>query len=224
MHQQINLYQPIFREERKLFSLKTVSIATGVIVVALLGMWGLGARNVAELDDAVSQLRAQQASQEQSAQRANEMLNAQGSPAAVEADVQRLSALLAERTNALNLLRSGAAGESRGFAPRLAALARQRAEGVWLEELVLGGGEGLVLRGRSVDAERVPKYLQLLTQEPELAGARFDQVVLDRRKHHESEQVPPGARDDADDSGLVRFSVASSSMAQQTAADGRGGS
>lgn len=226
MHQQINLYQPIFREERKLFSLKTVSIAAGVVAAALLGMWALSAGNVAGLEKAVVQLREQQAAQEQLVQRANAMLDAQGSPATVEAEVKRLSALLAERTHALNLLRGGAAGESRGFAPRLAALARQRADGVWLEELVLGGAaNGLVLRGRSVDADRVPKYLQMLTEEPELSGARFDRVVLDRRKHHESKELPPGVADDADDSGAVRFSVSSSATAQQaiSAAEDRGG-
>jgi len=215
MHQQINLYQPIFREERKLFSLKTVLIAASVISGALLGMWALGARNVASLESAVVQLREQQAAQEQLAQRANQLFEAQGSAAVVEAEVARLSTLLAEHTAALNLLRSGAAGESRGFAPRLAALGRQRADGVWLEELVLGGtANGLVLRGRSLDPERVPKYLQLLAHEPELSGARFDQVVLDRRKHHESEEAAQDA-DEEDKNGLVRFSVSSSSTAQQ---------
>lgn len=226
MHQQVNLYQPIFREERKLFSLKTVLTAMTIVIATLLGMWALGARNVAGLERAVTQLREQQAAQEQLAQRAGAMLAAQGSPAAAEAEVQRLSALLAERTNALNLLRSGAAGESRGFAPRLAALARQRADGVWLEELVLSGGaNGLILRGRSVSAERVPQYLQMLTAEPELSGARFDQVVLDRRKHHESEQPTPGAAPD-EESNFVRFSVSSSAAARQVAdtADRRSGS
>lgn len=226
MHQQINLYQPIFREERKLFSLKTVLVAMAIVIASLLGMWALGARNVANLERAVTQLREQQAAQEQLAQKANAMLSAQGNPAAVEAEVKRLSALLAERTNALNLLRSGAAGESRGFAPRLAALARQRADGVWLEELVLGGGaNGLILRGRSVSAERIPKYLQMLTAEPELSGARFDEVVLDRRKHHESEQ-PSMVAEKEEDGNFVRFSVSSSAAARQVtkAADDRSGS
>jgi hypothetical protein len=215
MNQQINLYQPIFREERKLFSLKTVALALGLVAVSLVAMWALGAHNVGKMDLAVTQLKAQQAAQEEMARAAGVLLDAQGSPNAVQAEVQRLSGLLADRTNALNLLRGGAAGEPRGFAPRLQALARQHTEGVWLDELLLGGGpNGLVLRGRSVNPELVPKYLQLLTNEPELSGARFDAVVIDRREHHDERAQPKSDSENEKGSAspTVRFSVSSSAL------------
>ncbi len=56
MHQQINLYQPIFREERKLFSLKTVALALGIVAVSLVAMWAIGAHNVGTMETAVAQL------------------------------------------------------------------------------------------------------------------------------------------------------------------------
>jgi hypothetical protein len=215
MHQQINLYQPIFREERKLFSFKTVALAMSLVAVSLVSMWALGENNVDKLETAVTQLKLQRAAQEEMARAAGVLLDAQGSPAAIQVQVQALSSLLADRTNALNLLRGGAAGEPRGFAPRLQALARQHTDGVWLDELLLGGGpNGLVLRGRSLNPELVPKYLQLLTSEPELAGARFDAVVIDRREHHDT-TTPPSADTDKDKSrstSTVRFSVSSSAL------------
>jgi len=214
MHQQINLYQPIFREERKLISLQTVVKALLVVVLALFAMWGISSYNVNNLAKSVEQLKQQQAAQERMAQAAGALMDAQGNPASLQAVVQILSAQLAERTKALEMLRNGAAGEPRGFAPRLQALARQHTEGVWLDELLLGGGRnGLVLRGRCTDAELVPKYLQLLTQEPELAGARFDEVVIDHRKHHEKDAPARGEKDN--DSPILRFSVSSASALQQ---------
>jgi hypothetical protein len=208
MHQQINLYQPIFREERKLFSLKTVALSLGAAVVVLVAIWGIGKHNVDRLDIAVAQLKQQQAAQQKVAEAAGALFDAQGNPAAVQAVVQILSAQLAERTKALDLLRSGAAGEPRGFAPRLQALARQHTDGVWLDELFIGGGpNGLVLRGRCVDPDLLPKYLQMLKAEPELAGALFDEVVIDRRKHHEKR--PDAALEKEEDSSTVRFSVSS---------------
>ncbi|HYM35396.1 MAG TPA: hypothetical protein VET48_08375, partial [Steroidobacteraceae bacterium] len=75
------------------------------------------------------------------------------------------------------------------------------------------GPNGLMLRGRCVDAELLPKYLQTLTMEPELAGARFDQVVIDHRRHHDKD-----ARDGSDkdnDSPFVRFSVSSDTALKQ---------
>jgi hypothetical protein len=227
MNQQINLYQPIFREERKLFSLKTVSLALSVVAVSLIAMWALGAHNVGNLAKAVEQLKVQQAAQEQMAQAAGVLLDAQGSPATIQNQVQALSAQLADRTTALALLRGGAAGQPKGFAQRLQALARQHTEGVWLDELLIGGLNGLALRGHSVSPELIPKYLQLLTSEPELSGALFNEVVIDRHEHHDEPELPtsrmagskePGAKEKTA-SPFVRFSVSSSGMLEQAARD-----
>jgi hypothetical protein len=215
MNQQINLYQPIFREERKLFSLKTVALALGLVTASLVAMWALGAHNVGKMEKAVAQLKAQQVAQEDMARAAGVLLDAQGSPDAIQAQVKTLSSLLADRTNALSLLRGGAAGEPRGFAPRLQALARQHTEGVWLDELVIGGGpNGLVLRGRSLNPELVPRYLQLLTSEPELSGARFDAVIIDRREHHDdkAQAKADATKEKGAASATVRFSVSSSAL------------
>ena len=38
MYQQINLYQPIFRKQRQIFSAVTMLQALGVVAVALLGL------------------------------------------------------------------------------------------------------------------------------------------------------------------------------------------
>jgi hypothetical protein len=169
---------------------------------------------VNDLDKSVAQLKQQQAAQEKMAQAAGALFDAQGNPAALQAVVQVLSSQLAERTKALELLRSGAAGQPRGFAPRLEALARQHTDGVWLDELLLGGGpNGMVLRGRCVDPELVPKYLQLLTMEPELSGARFDEVVMDHHKHHEKDAQARDAKDA--DGSTLRFSVSSTTALRQ---------
>lgn len=214
MHQQINLYQPIFREERKLLSLRTAALALTAIAVGLFAMWGFALHNVNKLDKSVQELKLQQAAQQKMAERVGALFDAQGSPATVQAAVKALSAQLAERTRALELLRSGAAGEPRGFAARLQALAREHTDGVWLDELFLGGGpNGLVLRGRCVNADLLPRYLQLLAGESELSGARFDEVVVDRHKHHE--KLPGTQGDKDDDSPTIRFSVSSHTALKQ---------
>jgi len=208
MHQQINLYQPIFREPRKLISLSTVAWGFALIAVALVAMWGIGFYNVKKLETSIAQLKQQQAAQERMAQAANALFDARGNAAELQAVVQILSSKLAERSKALEVLRSGVAGEPRGFASRLEALAHRHTEGVWLDELLLGGGpNGLVLRGRCVDADLVPKYLQQLTLEPELSGTRFDDVVIDRRKDHE--KTPSVATEKNHNSPTLRFSVSS---------------
>jgi hypothetical protein len=149
------------------------------------------------------------------------LLEAQGSPKALQAEVERLSAQLAEHSHALGLLRGGAAGTTQGFADRLAALARHGTQGVWLDEIILSAApKDLVLRGHSVDAASIPVYLRSLASERVLSGARFDQLVIDRRKRHEVDTSPagqPAANVETEklDSDLpyVRFSVSSNELA-----------
>jgi hypothetical protein len=212
MNQQINLYQPIFREERKLFSLNTVVLSLAIVVSALMAMWAIGAHNVNGLAKAVEELKLQRAAQERMALAAGVMLDAQGNPTVAEEQVKSLGARLAERTNALNLLRGGAAGQPKGFADRMSALASRHTEGVWLDQLFLSGGtNGLMLRGRSIDADLVPKYLQTLTTSPDLSGARFDVVEIDRRRSHDA-RIETAKEEGSTTQSLVRFSVASSTL------------
>jgi len=213
MHQQINLYQPIFRQERKLFSLRTVTITLSVVMVALLAIWGFGKYNVLQLERSVAAIRQQQQAQQHMAETAGGLLTARASPEALNASIKQLSAQLAERTRALDLLRSGAAGESEGFAKRLSALARTRTDGLWLERLSIGGSAGLSIEGRSNDADLLPRYLQELAKAPEFIGARFDQVVIDRYRDRDvaeraakGQLLPPA---DAKQMSTIRFSVSS---------------
>jgi len=213
MHQQINLYQPIFRQERKLFSLRTVAITLSVVAAALFAIWGFGKYNVSQLERSVATLRQQQQAQQRMAETAGGLLSARVSPEALNAGIKQLSAQLAERTRALDLLRNGAAGESEGFAKRLSAIARTRTEGLWLERLSIGGTAGLSLEGRSNDADLLPRYLQELSKAPELSGARFDQVVMDRYRDRDvAERAAKGqilTPADAKQMPTVRFSVSS---------------
>jgi Tfp pilus assembly protein PilN len=220
MHQQINLYQPIFRQERKLFSLRTVAITLGIVTAALIAIWGFGRYNVTQLERSVASLRQQQEAQQRMAATAGGLLSARASPETLNANIKQLTAQLSERTRALELLRTGAAGESEGFAKRLSALAQTHTDGLWLERLSIGGATGLSLEGRSNDADLVPRYLQQLSDKPELSGARFDQVVLDRYRDRDiAERAAKGQQlqpEDAKQMPTVRFSV-SSRMAREAA-------
>lgn len=230
MHQQINLYQPIFRHERKLFSLRTVGIGLSIVALGLIGFWSLGVYQVKNLERAVNDVRQQQSAQQRMADSATGQMNATTSPEQVQSNIKQLSSQLAERTQALDLLRNGAAGSSEGFANRLSALGRRHTEGLWLDRMLIGpyqvggvAGGSLMLEGRSVDAQLVPTYLQELAEEPALTGARFDSVVIDRYKSREAaERAAQGKAsplDEVPNASTVRFSVSSGglrAMSQET--------
>ena len=183
MHQQVNLFQPIFREERRLFDAKAVAWSLSAIVVALLGLWLFGTFKVNQLEGEVAHLREQQRAQEQMATAAGSLRSARAKPEQVQARVSRLTEELATRTRALDLLQGGIAGNTSGFAAKLEALASQHVTGLWISRIDLGSASGSMgLRGGTLDPDLVPRYLKALASEPALKGTRFDDFSIERTK------------------------------------------
>lgn len=198
MRQQINLYQPILRTEPKLFGSTTAMLAVGAVFAMLVALWGYGTYKVHRLQQSAQQLKQEQEKQEKALAQAGTFSASRSKPADLEAQVKRAEAEVTARTRALELLRAGAAGHTTGFADRLEALARQHVDGVWIDRMALSGATGAMsLGGATFDANLVPRYLQNLAHEPVLAGARFDQLIIDR----------PDSKDAS--AAQVRFSASS---------------
>jgi len=197
MRQQINLYQPIFRRARKTLSAVTVAATLGVVALALTGFALFTARGVQRLEAQVAALSEQQQQQQAQLAKVGEALSQQARRTDVEAHVKALTAALSERTQALQVLQSGAAGQTSGFASRMEALARRHVNGLWIDGLAMSGTHSTMsLTGGSVDADIVPVYLRSLSSESVLSGTRFDDFVIER--------PDKGAR--------VRFRAASKSL------------
>jgi hypothetical protein len=181
MRQQVNLFQPISRHERKPFAGAMVAAALAMLVVALSALSMYASRSVANLQREVTRLTEVQAEQQARATKAG-TLHYQGSQQGdIHALVKSLSASLTERTQALHVLQSGAAGQTTGFASRMEALARRHVEGLWIDALAMSGTRNTMsLSGGSVDAAIVPFYLRGLSSEPALSGTRFDDFVIER--------------------------------------------
>lgn len=210
MRQQINLYQPIFRAERRIFSSRAIALAVAVISIALAGFWAYGTWKVGRLERAVAEVAEQEKLRAANLASGSAAFAAQANPAQIEARVKSLSDELDRRARALAALRSGAAGTTDGFASRLEALARRHVDGLWLQGLRFGAdGRSMSVAGATVDSRLVPRYLEALQQEPALAGARFDRVEI----------AEPAASSDKAPAQLL-FHLSDSKLERKRAADG----
>ena len=181
MRQQINLYQPIFRRARKSLSAITVATTLGMVAVALSGFSVYNARSIEHMQAQVAALTEQQQDQQAQMAKVGEALSRHARRADVEARVKALTATLNERTQALQVLQSGAAGQTSGFASRMEALARRHVNGLWIDGLAMSGTHSTMsITGGSVDADIVPIYLRSLSSEAVLSGTRFDDFVIER--------------------------------------------
>lgn len=179
--QQINLYQPAEDLSRRPFSARVAAFSLCAVLVALVGIWAYGSWQLKQVQQAVTALAQQQRLQQNTVDTAGAMHAARANPEQLQAQVKELTAEVILRRRALELLRAGAEGRAVGFSARLAGLARRHVEGLWIDRVVLSGSsDTMTLEGVALGADLVPRYLRDLAHDPALAGARFDELVIER--------------------------------------------
>lgn len=177
MNQQINLYQPIFRKEKIVFSAQTIFwLSFGFLVLLLLWSFLISQR--------VGRLEAEYERQLAAEARAVEQLtelrrNTPPTEPGIELQetVERLDQHRTSLHQSLNALDRIVPAAEVDLSRRIDALARQIPEGLWLTRLELGdNGDRLVLHGRALAAPLVPRFIDALSAEPLMSGLGFSQV------------------------------------------------
>lgn len=177
MYQQVNLYQPIFRKQRQVFSAATMAQALGVVAVALLALYGYGLAQVRAVEAEVLQLESRERALTTELTRIDPELGA-GRRAELEAELVRLTATLEDQQRLTDLLRAEPLGNA-GFSRHLAALARRRTAELWLTAIAINGRtDAIELAGRSLRPALVPELFARLGEEEALAGQTFDSFEI----------------------------------------------
>ena len=180
MSQQINLYNPIFRKQAKVFSAITMlqGLALITLVVAVFYFY-------IAVQSSVLEHRAAESSRQLKGEL--ERLKAYGaadSPAerakALADTRKKLEAALASHQQGLAAFDPGAAGgRTEGYSEVLRALARASMDGIWLTRIQFARGKGeLSLAGRATRADLVPAYLERLRAEEALRGRDFSKLEV----------------------------------------------
>jgi hypothetical protein len=183
MAQQINLYNPIFLQQRKHFSSVTMLQALGLLLAGILAFYGYAISESRTLARVADDTRKQLQSQSEQVARLTREFSPQGRSKQLEEEVARASARLKQREDLLAMLRTGGLGNTQGFARYLGALARQSIPGVWLTGFTIGGDEAeLLLNGRVLYSDLVPAYIRALNKEEVMRGRRISEMRLTARE------------------------------------------
>jgi len=181
VRQQINLYQPIFRRERRVFSAVAIAQA-GALVLAGLGLMYAYARlQLAHLEGERARLERQVAERAARIERLAQQYPPRKRDEALARRVAQLERELAAKRRVVAGLESGAFGNTEGLSPYLEALARRRVPGLWLRTVAVGeGGSALLLEGSALKAELVPRLVRALGAEVAYTGRTFERLVIER--------------------------------------------
>ena len=180
IYQQINLYQPIFRRQRQIFSAVTMSQSVAAVVIALMTIYFYGVWQVGLLEDQALELEGREKAF--SAQLARlDPSDSERRRDDIERELERLNTTLLAQQQLIDVLREQPLGSSSGFSAQMAALGRRHSAGLWLTEFRINGGTNSIeLVGQSTNPGMVPAYLLRLGEEEALSGQRFDQFEIER--------------------------------------------
>jgi hypothetical protein len=185
LSQQINLYSPLFRKQKKVFSAVAIAQAIGLVVLCIAVFYFYVAAQTTLLEirtaDSGRQLRSDLERLKVSASGESPEARAK----TVSERKRKLETALAERTQALRAMESGALGalgRTEGYAPVLRALAGLSMEGVWLTRVQFSdeNGEASII-GRALRPGLVPIYLERLRSEERLRGQQFASLEITRQ-------------------------------------------
>lgn len=181
MNQQINLFQPIFRQQKKVFSALAMLQVLLVVLLAFGSIYAYGYRQMLETRERMQALEIQQqeAADEVELYKAKYPLKTRSKQ--LEQLIARQQRELGEKNLVLQALKTGDFGNTRGFSSFFEGLARQSVSGAWLNSFSISlGGRSIALGGSAVQPELVPVYLQHLSNEPSFEGLTFDSVDMQR--------------------------------------------
>jgi len=184
MHQQVNLFHPMFRRERKVFSAAALLQICVLAVLAMGALYGYERWQLGTTDQALAALRTQHT-------RLQRQLAQQQPPPkpkttqALDARIAALNKQLKARRDLVQRIDTLVDANSQGFAPPLKALARIHVPGLWLTGLTIDHPEATIeLRGVALRPKLVPGYLQRLPGQAAFRNVHFQTVELKRDPDH----------------------------------------
>ncbi|MBL1141734.1 MAG: hypothetical protein HND53_06845 [Proteobacteria bacterium] len=180
MNQQINLYQPMFRKQKVIFSAITMLQVGLFFIVVFASLYAYQSnqlktykKQLASLDTELMQLGGQVSTFNDPKKKTKSKL--------LENEIAKLTKELEQRERISRVLSSRSFGNSSGFSSYLEAFAKGHVQGTWLTSVkIKQGGALLGLKGKTLSSELVPIYIQRLADEKSLVGSSFNVMELAR--------------------------------------------
>ena len=193
MQQQINLYQPRFRKQEKVFSASSMLMVLVAAMVVLIGVYGYAKWNVVALANENERLQQQQVKEIARLDGLSKKYPVKQKSRLIEQQLKDLQGEKKAKQYLVNTLSGRSIGNSNGFSSYFVGIARKHIKGMWIRRLELdNGGDVIGIYGSALEPELVPQFLQALSEEESFAGSQFQIFNMQR---------------DEDNSAAIKFSL-----------------
>jgi Tfp pilus assembly protein PilN len=189
--QQINLFNPIFLKQKKIFSAGAMAQALCVLLAGVLAVGFYARQNVRDLQTEADAGRERLAQREERLNKVKAEFAPRVKSAELDAQLAEAEARIEALRKVAGVLERGELGNTRGYAEYFKALARQNPSGVWLTGVsISGAGNDLSVQGRALDPALVPAYLGRLAREPVMRGKTFGSLKISQASAKDAPAAP----------------------------------
>lgn len=181
MNQQINLYQPMFRRQKKVFSAVAMIQIVALVLLVLTAFYAYSWWSLQPFEQELAKVKREQSRLQTELSRLEAQAPDQSRSQLLEDEIKRLNRELEQKRRVAEVISGKRLGNRDGFAPLLEGLARQHISGLWLTSVSLEqGGQRLALSGKANSSELIPLYIQRLSREDVFAGLGFNVLEIRR--------------------------------------------
>ena len=181
MSQQINLFNPVFMNQRKYFSLVAMLQALALIMLGSALFYGYAVYQVRMLSAQFAETTKRYLAEQAQLSRYTAEFSPQESSQLLEAQLKSTEAMLAAQQKLIETLKNGAIGNATGYSEYMRAFARQAMNGLWLTGFnITGDATQMTISGAVLSPDLLPIYIRRLNKEPVMRGKTIASLQMRR--------------------------------------------
>jgi hypothetical protein len=216
--QQINLFNPIFLKQKKLFSAVTMAQALGLILVGSAFLIAYSGYESSSLSIQAAANTTQLALAQTQLAKVTAEFGPRQKSKLIEDDIQKTQTEMKSLQQVFDILQKGEFGNTKGYAEYLRAFSRQILDGVWLTGFsIYGAGSEIGLQGRALQPDLVPAYISRLRREPVMLGKSFATLEMQLPLVDQAGKGDPAAAKQRVPASYIEFNLQSSGMTKERA-------
>jgi len=216
--QQINLFNPIFLKQEKLFSAVTMAQALGLILLGSAVLIAYSYYQSSSLGIEAAANTTQLALAQTQLAKVKAEFGPRQKSKLIEDDIQKTETEIKSLQQVFDILQKGEFGNTKGYAEYLRAFSRQILGGVWLTGFsIYGAGSEIGLQGRALQPELVPAYIGRLKREAVMQGKSFATLEMKLPLVEQVGKSDPATAKQRVPAGYIEFNLQSSGMMKEQA-------
>jgi hypothetical protein len=183
MSQQINLFNPVFLKQKKYFSVVTMLQALLLIALGSAAFYGFAAYQIKQLARQSEEANKRYVAEQARLDNYKAQFSPQKSRQLLEKELRAAEAKVFAQQDVINMLKSGAIGNTNGYSGYMRAFARQVVNGLWLTGFSITGDAAQLSMSGAVlpdSPSLVPAYVQRLGREEVMHGKSFAALKIQR--------------------------------------------